>query len=53
MSEKDERDEHKQTTQATAKQPQEEFIDQENIPSKTEAEVRESETAKDRARPRD
>jgi hypothetical protein len=42
MSDKDERDdEHKQSTQAIAQEPQEEFISQENIPSKTEAEVRE------------
>jgi len=43
MSDKDERDndEHKESTQAIAQQPQEEFIGTENIPSKTEAEVRE------------
>jgi len=52
MSDKEERDEHKQTTQAIAQQPQEEFIEQENIPSKTEAEVRESDTSKDRPPPR-
>ena len=42
MSDKDERDdEHKESTQAIAQQPQEEFIGQENLPSKTESEVRE------------
>jgi hypothetical protein len=41
MNDKDERNEEKQTTQAIAQQPQEEFIGQENVPSKTEAEVRE------------
>jgi hypothetical protein len=42
MSDKDERDdEHKESTQAIAQQPQEEFIGTENIPSKTEADVRE------------
>ena len=47
MSDKDERDdEHKESTQAIAQQPQEEFIGTENIPSKTEAEVREENSAK-------
>ena len=42
MSDKDEGDdEHKESTQAIAQQPQEEFIGRENIPSKTEADVRE------------
>lgn len=31
-------DEHKQSTQAIADQPQEEFISPDNIPSKTQAE---------------
>jgi hypothetical protein len=52
MNGKDERDDHKQTTQAIAQQPQEEFVEQENIPSKKEAEVSESENAKDREPPR-
>ena len=47
MSDKDERDdEHKESTQAIAQQPQEEFIEHDNMPSKTEAEVREEKSAK-------
>ena len=52
MSDKDERDEHKQSTQAIAQEPQEEFIEQENIPSKTEAEVRAREPARKSEPPR-
>ncbi|MBA3385711.1 MAG: hypothetical protein H0T95_03655 [Chthoniobacterales bacterium] len=36
MSDKDEKKEHKQETQAIADQPQEEFISPENIPSRSE-----------------
>ena len=51
MSDKDDRDgDEKQSTQAIAQQPQEEFIGTENIPSKTEAEVRE-ESASERTGP--
>lgn len=53
MSDKDEReDEHKESTQAIAQQPQEEFIGTENIPSKTEAEVREEASAERQGPPR-
>ena len=53
MSDNDERDdEHKESTQAIAQQPQEEFIGQENIPSKTEAEVREEKADQEVGPPR-
>ena len=53
MNEKDDdRDEHKQSTQAIAEQPQEEFVAQENIPSKTEAEVSEERSPKNPEPPR-
>jgi hypothetical protein len=41
MSSEEEREEHKQVTQAVAQQPQEEFISADNQPSKDESEIAE------------
>lgn len=52
MSSEEKSKEHKQSTQAIAQQPQEEFISPTNLPSKTEEDAESSPPAKDHEPPK-